>query len=97
MTPEEYEERSKPVLDMISMLQRRHEEELKPWYERLYKLNAVYMPPLMVPASVWERLRPDVNCNKAGTAEIGLSTGHPAPTPRGSLPNSLGSFLEGKS
>jgi len=57
VTPEEYEERSRPILDVIADLRLRHEKELKPWYERLYALNAVYMPPLMVPVEVWERLQ----------------------------------------
>lgn len=57
MTEEEYKKLRKPVLEVIADLRRRHEDELRPWFERLNALSATYIPVLSVPRAQWEELQ----------------------------------------
>lgn len=57
MTKEEYDELCAPLHECIAVIRRRHEEELKPWFEKLSRITATYAPSMMVLRSTWERLQ----------------------------------------
>jgi len=68
MTPKEYEELSRPILNVIDDIKRRHEQELKPFWDRLYELNSLYTPPILVPVDVREKLQlqQGIRCGSIG-------------------------------
>jgi hypothetical protein len=57
MTREEYEKLCEPIIEIIADLRRRHEDELRPWFERLNAITATYTPVISVPRAQWEELQ----------------------------------------
>jgi hypothetical protein len=57
VTKEEHDELCAPLLECIAVIRQRHEQELKPWYEKLSGISATYTPRIEIPLAVWERLQ----------------------------------------